>query len=126
MTPKKHKTPRGLKEKGLETWRLSEVYDFSDCPEKLLLLEEAARTADIIDRLQKIVDETKDLRVRGSAGQPVGIPELDSLRAYKASYQAALRGLNFPSEDEESGGGDRRPMSRTQVARLAARARWGT
>lgn len=125
MTNKKPKTPAGLKTKGLETWRLSEVYDFSQAPEKLLLLEEAARTADIIDRLQKIVDEAKDLRVRGSAGQPVGIPELDSLRSYKASYQAALKGLNFPSEDEDSAGNGG-PMSRSQVARLAARARWGT
>ncbi len=124
MDNKKIKPPAGLKTKGLEIWRLSEVYDFSEAPEKLLILEEAARTADVIDRLQKIVDEAKDLRVRGSAGQPVGLPELDSLRQYRSQLQILLsRGLQLPDESEESGPG---PMSRSQVARLAARARWGT
>jgi hypothetical protein len=125
MTRKKA-PPAGIKTKrGLEIWHLSEVYDFSEAPEKLLILEEAARTADIIDRLQKIVDDAKDLRVRGSAGQPVGIPELDSLRQYRGQLQVLLRGLQLPDESEDSAGNGG-PMSRTQVARLAARARWGT
>ena len=42
--------PEGLRSKGVDPWRrLTAEYDFSAEPEKLLILEEAARTADMVD-----------------------------------------------------------------------------
>ncbi len=79
------KPPEGLRDKGTELWRrLTTEYDFSAAPEKLLILEEAARTADMVARLQAIVDEAQELRVRGSQGQPVAMPEVTELRQYRA------------------------------------------
>jgi hypothetical protein len=112
--------PMGLRERGLELWgRLVAEYDFSEAPEKLLLLEEAARTADLVARLQAVVDEAQELRVRGSQGQPVAMPEVTELRQYRTQLAALLRGLALPSGDEDSEG-----LSRSEIGRLGAAARW--
>ena len=52
--------------RGRQLWlELHTTYDFTDCPEKLIILEQAARTADVVHRLQSIVDAADDLRVKG-------------------------------------------------------------
>jgi hypothetical protein len=114
-------TPDGLREKGLTLWqRLIAEYDFGAAPEKLLILEEAARTADMVARLQAIVDEAQELRVRGSQGQPVAMPEVTELRQYRAQMASLLDKLRLPEEDVEG------VMTRSQLARHAARARWSS
>jgi hypothetical protein len=111
--------PEGLRDKGSELWcRLTAEYDFGAAPEKLLLLEEAARTADMVARLQTIVDEAQELRVRGSQGQPVAMPEVQELRQYRAQLTALVKALALPEEESEGA------MTRSQLARHAARARW--
>jgi hypothetical protein len=115
------KPPEGLRDRGVELWhRLTTEYDFSAAPEKLLVLEEAARTADMVTRLQRIVDEAQELRVRGSQGQPVAMPEVTELRQYRAQLAALLDKLRLPEEDAEG------VMTRSQLARHAARARWSS
>ncbi len=112
-------TPEGLKDKGIELWRqLNAEYDFSAAPEKLLILEEAARTADMVARLQRIVDDADDLRVRGSQGQPVALPEIAEARQHRAQLAALLDKLRLPEEDADGA------MTRSQLARHAARTRW--
>ena len=112
--------PEGLQDRGTELWRsLTAEYDFGTAPEKLLILEEAARTADMVARLQAIVDEAEELRVRGSQGQPVAMPEVTELRQYRAQMASLLDKLRLPEEDAEGA------MTRSQLARHAARARWG-
>ena len=123
MTKKKtlpvdHGTPVGLREKGLALWqRLTAEYDFGAAPEKLLILEEAARTADMVDRLQRVVDDS-DLRVRGSQGQPVSAPEVQELRQYRAQFAALLDKLRLPEDDTEGA------TTCSQLGRHAARTRW--
>ena len=118
MLPVDDGTPVGLREKGLALWqRLTAEYGFGAAPEKLLILEEAARTADMVDRLQRVVDDS-DLRVRGSQGQPVPAPEVQELRQYRAQFAALLDKLRLPEDDTEGA------MTRSQLGRHAARTRW--
>jgi hypothetical protein len=114
------KPPEGLRDRGIELWRrLTAEYDFGAAPEKLLILEEAARTADMVARLQRIVDEADDLRVRGSQGQPVALPEIAEARQHRAQLAALLEKLRLPEEESEGA------MTRSQLALHTARARWG-
>ena len=92
------RAPKGLGPRGRALWReLHATFDFTEDPHRSALVEDAARTADIIDRLQAVVDSAADLRVRGSQGQPVGMPEL---RQYRALLAQLLRSLALPDTDE--------------------------
>ena len=113
--------PAGLKAAGLEVWSLCETYDFGEAAEKLLLLAQAARTADVIDRLQRIVDESDDLRTLGSAKNIVGIPELGALVSYRSQFAALVKALGCPDDEDGVNG----KLTRSQAGRVAARARWG-
>jgi len=109
--------PRGLFARGKQLWReLHEVYDFADAPERRAILEEACRTADVVKRLQTIVDAADEIRVRGSQGQPVAMPELLELRQYRALMVQLLKALGCP-DDEDT-------LTRSELGRLGAAARW--
>jgi len=112
--------PPGLGVAGADLWtRLVAEYDFSQAPEKAIVLESAARCADMIATLQAVVDSGADLRVRGSQGQPVLAPEIPELRGQRTQLAALLRSLALPSSDDESAG-----LSRSEIGRLGAAARW--
>lgn len=94
------KTPHGLRSRGRKLWReLHACYDFSEAPERLFLLEDACRVADLVDRLQDVVTAAEDLRVRGSQGQPVSIPELAELRHYRTLLAQLLKALALPDDE---------------------------
>ncbi|BBX69416.1 hypothetical protein [Mycolicibacterium psychrotolerans] len=112
------KAPTGLKARGRQLWReIQAVYSFDDAPEKQILLEEACRTSDVIKRLQDTVDAAADLRVRGSQGQPVAMPEVAELRQFRALLTQLLKSLTLP-DDEDA-------WTRSQLGKAGARARWG-
>jgi len=114
----KVKPPRGLKARGKRLWvDLQGAYDFSEAPERLFLLEEACRVADLIDRLQQVVSGAADLRVRGSQGQPVALPELPELRQYRALFASLIKSLGLPDADDSN--------SPKSFSRLGNEARWG-
>ncbi|NHU43379.1 hypothetical protein [Rhodococcus sp. A14] len=111
------RAPTGLLARGKQLWReLHTVYDFADAPEKQAILEEACRTADVVKRLQTIVDAADEIRVRGSQGQPVSMPELQELRQYRALMVQLLKALGCP-DDEDT-------LTRSELGRLGAAARW--
>jgi hypothetical protein len=119
------KAPKGLRTAGRRFWRLiHETYEFPDAPEVVLLVEDAARTADVVARLQAIVDNADTLRTTGSRGQAVGIPELDLLKAYRAQFAALVKQLDLPGADDENGAERTTPMTRSEAGRVAASARW--
>jgi hypothetical protein len=74
-----------------------------------------------VDRLQKIVDEAADLRVKGSQRQPVSIPEIGELRQCSTLLANLLKSLTLPDEDGTAGNG----LTPSQIGRLGAKARWG-
>lgn len=113
--------PKGLGEAGTDLWdRLVSEYDFSQAPEKELILAQAAHCADTISQIFRILAAAgDDIRVRGSQGQPVLAPEIGELRAQRTQLAALLRALALPSGDEDSEG-----LSRSDIGRLGAAARW--
>ena len=106
---------------GEQTWvAMHQEYSIgAHCPEKLLLLRELVFTVDLVERLRVIVAEAESLRTRGSQGQEVEIPEVSSLRNYTGQVIALTKALCLPEEESEGA------MTRSQLARHAARARWG-
>lgn len=95
------KAPHGLRSRGRRHWReLHAVYDFSEAPERLFLLEDACRVADLIDRLQEVVSDANDLQVRGSQGQPLSMPELAELRQYRTLLAQLLKALALPDGED--------------------------
>lgn len=124
------KAPTGLKTAGRRVWhQLNAECEFLTF-DMLMLVEEAARTRDVVVRLQKVVDAAETLRTSGSKGQDVAIPELTELRQYRAQFAALIRQLDLPAppdpEDDEadSDGRPSRPMSRSEAGAVAAAARW--
>lgn len=127
MTETKPKAPRGLKTAGRTLWKsISEEWDLR--PDELRILGDAAREADIIERLEKGL-ENAPLTAYGSQGQEVIHPLFSEIRQHRATLASLLRQLKLTEPDEESGSGEGgvvKPMSRTDSARKAAQARWGT
>lgn len=94
------RAPRGLGTRGKALWRdVHREFDMTRDPHRLVLLEDACRTADLIDRLQEAVD-SQDLRVRGSQGQPVAAPELSEIRQHRGTLAALLTKLALPDTEE--------------------------
>jgi uncharacterized iron-regulated membrane protein len=124
--PAMPKAPKGLRSAGRRFWReIHATYAFPAAPEMIMLVEDAARTADVVARLQAIVDNADTLRTTGSRGQAVGIPELDLLKAYRAQFAALVKQLDLPgADDEDAPAGRTTPMTRSEAGRKAASARW--
>ena len=115
--------PVGLRDAGRTLWlRLHEQYDFTTAPERLTLLEQACRTADVVGRLQDTVDQAAEWRTRGSQGQVVSIPELNELRQHRAQLATLIRALGLPDEEETTSGGY---LTRSELGKRGAAARWG-
>ena len=107
--------------------QLESEYDFSTAPEKQALLEQIGKVADMIQRLSDVVDNSESLRCPGTTGRgAVPIPELVELRYHRTQYAALFKALALPVDDEDEIVGDTsgRVLSRSEVARMGARARW--
>jgi hypothetical protein len=116
------RAPRGLKSAGRALWKdLHERFDFSADPHRSALVEDACRTKDVITRLQAVVDEANDLRVQGSQGQPVGMPELAELRQYRSLLAALLKALALPDTEELA---EAKQQHLTNVRRKAVKVRY--
>jgi hypothetical protein len=112
--------PAGLRAAGTALWqRITAEYDFTGAPERLVLLEEACRCADMVQRLSQIVDGAEDLRVRGSQGQPVTLPEIPELRQHRAQLMSLIKALGCPDDESDDG-----ILTRSQIGKLGAAARW--
>jgi hypothetical protein len=111
--------PKGLGPRGRALHReLAAEFEFDQDPHRAALLEDACRTADVIARLQDVVDNAADLRVRGSQGQPVALPELAELRHYRALLASLLKALALPDTDEVA---EQKQGHITAVRRAAAK-----
>lgn len=90
-------------------------------PDEFAVLEDAARTSDMIDALAEAWNEMgKPMTGKGSMGQPVIHPLVAELRTYRAARAALLKQLRLPEEvaAPAANPGD--------AARKAAAARWGS
>ena len=95
------RAPNGLKRRGNRLWHeLHAVFEFAADPHRSAIIEDACRTADMIDRLQTIIDASDKLRVKGSHDQPVAMPEIAELRQYRALLAQLLKSLALPDTEE--------------------------
>lgn len=113
------RTPTKLGPKARRFWReTTEVYELS--VHEAVLLENACREIDIVERLEKELDGA-DLVVPGSMGQDTAHPLLMEVRMHRASVAAMIKQLALPDPEFED-----KPMSaRSRQAQAAANARWG-
>lgn len=123
------RAPAGLSAAGRRFWQQINTECEIRTFDMLMLVEQVARTADVVARLQKAVDAAESLRCQGSKGQEVAIPELTELRQYRAQFAALIKQLDLPApeddEDEDAGTRPDRPMTRSEAGRAGAAARWG-
>lgn len=95
------RAPKGLGSRGKQLWReLHTEFDMSADPHRRVLVEDACREADLVERLQAVVDAAEDLRVRGSQGQPVKMPELEEIRLHRKVLSDLLKALALPDTEE--------------------------
>jgi hypothetical protein len=112
------KPPTGLKAPGRRLWT-GVVVSYILTPAELAMLEQAARTADELERLEKAVRALPDLVVTGSMGQPRMHPLLSEVRAHRALLAKLTEQLNLPDIDQQIG-----QRAGSRQARKAAVARW--
>jgi hypothetical protein len=111
-------TPADLMAPGRRLWA-AVVGKYVLTPTELLILEEAARTADELSRLERAVRNLSRMTAAGSAGQTVAHPLLTEVRRHRALLEKLTAALNLPDELEEAG-----LRGPSRHARTAANARW--
>jgi hypothetical protein len=95
------RAPNGFARRGKALWtELHTEFDFTGEPHKRILVEDACREADLVDRLQRVVDKN-DLRVKGSNQQPVTAPEVSELRLHRKTLSDMLRALSLPDAEDD-------------------------
>jgi hypothetical protein len=117
-TTEQPKPPTGLRAPGRRLWA-SVVGPYILTAGELAILEQAARTADLCDRLERDVRALPELTSAGHTGQPRPHPLLAALRAERQLLQHLIGALNLPDDTQDVGTS---PASRH--AQHAAQTRW--
>ncbi|RKT82108.1 hypothetical protein [Saccharopolyspora antimicrobica] len=119
------RAPKNLGSAGQRLWK-GICSDYELRPDELAVLESACREADLIQRLE---DALKDvpLIVKGSMGQEVASPLVTEIRQHRSTQASLLKQLKIPDleEEESDDTGTVRKLTRSEVGRKAANARWG-
>lgn len=123
-TPTDTGAPEGLGHAGTALWESITTMQFDGDrlvlrPDELVVLATAARTADMVARLESEVGDGP-LMIEGSKGQDVVHPAVVELRFQRAAVASLLRQLAIPEEDSWDN------LTASQRARKAARARWSS
>lgn len=114
--------PTELEAAGLELWeRVNTTFDFTDEPGKLAVLEQACRTVDQIEQLEK-ARRGAELTTRGSMGQQVIHPFIMELRQQRGTLNTLMKSLGLPDSDEEQA---ERAVRRSRAGKAGAEGRWG-
>jgi len=110
--------PAALAARGRKAWRLiTAQYELR--LDEVILLEEACRTLDDVERL-RVALVGADLLVLGSAGQYRAHPLLTELRQSRALLAQHFRQLGFPDLDAAG----TVPKPKSAAHQQAARTRW--
>lgn len=112
------RAPAGLSRRGKGLWRdVVGIYDLR--PDEIRMLEDACRTADLVEQMTAAL-KNASLTVCGSQGQPVINPLVQEIRQHRQVMRSLLIALKLPTEDDRDG------AARSDAARKAAHARWGS
>lgn len=107
--------PQGLRTAGKRLWR-SVVNEFDLTEQELTLLRQAARSADLCDRLQEVVDG-EGVMVTAPDGGPKAHPALVELRQQRVTLARLLVALRVPIGEDEAGRTQRRGLRGVYGAR---------
>ncbi len=114
------RAPLGLGRAGKALWRrLQRGYLWRE--DELKVLEEAARTADLVARLEAEV-AVAPLTTTNAAGTPITHPAVVELRLQRSLLAQLLSRIRLPEAQAEVSEWDN--LSASERARKAARARW--
>jgi Phage terminase, small subunit len=96
------KAPTGLRAPGRNLWNaVAGAYVLT--PAESAMLEQACRTADELDRIEKAVRQLDSLITTGSTGQLKSHPLLEEVRRHRVLLERLTSALCLPNEDEEVG-----------------------
>lgn len=119
MTPPP--APRNLGERGRALWdSIIPAYELR--PDEIVILVDACREADLIERLHAELVESS-LIAKGYNGQEVASPFVSEIRQHRTVLAGLLSKLKIP--DSPAGAARKRAVVSEQ-ARAAARSRWGS
>ncbi|HWK92624.1 MAG TPA: hypothetical protein VNR17_10240 [Luteimicrobium sp.] len=108
-------TPRGLGKSGRQLWR-SVLTAYELRPDELVLLENAAKTADFVAQLDEAL-KGAPLVVKGSMGQERENPLLSERRQQSAHLARLIGQLKLPDIEPQSEYGSTNPHRRAAAAR---------
>jgi hypothetical protein len=121
----KPEPPPNLRAGGTELWDgILARYELR--VDEIVLLEAACRERDLVDGMQLEIESAIAAgrwTVKGSMGQDVANPLLPELRHHRGTLSSLLKRLGLDVADEEAAGG-KQLMTRSEIGRHAARARW--
>jgi hypothetical protein len=93
------RSPAGFQAEGRRLWRsVTAEFDLETEPDKVQILAQACRVADVIAELDEAADEAP-LTVKGSMGQQVISPFIAEARAQRSLLAQLLARLNFEEVD---------------------------
>jgi hypothetical protein len=115
------KAPKGLGPSGKALWEaMTAVFDFSEDPHRVNLLEELCRTKDLCVRISQTIDNAADLRVPGSRpGMKVVMGEVSELRGLRAVMVTITKAMGLPDTEELA------EVKRTHLSLVRSAARSG-
>ena len=113
--------PASLGERGGQLWdSIIPAYELR--PDELMILVDACREADLIERLNGEL-ATSELTTKGSMGQEVASPFVSEIRQHRTVLAGLLAKLKIP---DSPASGARKAAKTSADRSKAARARWGT
>lgn len=97
------KMPTKLGPKGRALWKsiAESDKDYPLGPDSLRLLEDAAREADLIERLED-AQRDEPLTAKGSMGQTVASPFVSELRQHRSALASLLKQLQLPMTPQQA------------------------
>jgi hypothetical protein len=120
--------PANLGRSGTDLWLSVVNGEYELDPGQVRLLTDAAREADLIDRLQAEIDAGAPFLVKGSMGQQVANPLIAEIRQHRATLKGLLSALHLGEDARRNRGfhAQRGTGTVSDAARRAARMRWGS
>jgi hypothetical protein len=94
--------PSGLKAPGRKLWA-AVINKYVLTSAEVAMLEQAAHTADELDRLERAVRKLSDLVTTGSTGQLKPHPLLAEVRAHRMLLERLCTALCLPNDDQKVG-----------------------
>ncbi len=92
--------PKGLGYQGRKLWKeVTDEFDLSVDPHKRRILFDAAKTADLIDKLEKEY-ANQPLTAKGSYGQPVLNPLVAAGQSARGLMAQLMARLNFEGHED--------------------------